>query len=124
MTDRGELGRVLVEMEHEGWRALSNGTGADFYDRNLTENAVMIFPMGVLDRAQSIEAMRAAPPWSSFRIDEPQVMSLTAESAILTYRATAQRDGQPEYNALMTTAFVKEDGTWKTALHQHTPIVS
>jgi hypothetical protein len=111
----------LIELEHEGWRALSEGAGADFYDRHLTENAMMVFPGMIMTRQESIEAMRAAPPWKSFRIEDPKVVSLTADSALLTYRATAQREGHAQYSALMTSVYLNQDGTWKMVFHQQTP---
>jgi len=114
--------KTLVSLEEQGWQALSQGTGADFYRRNLADHALMVFPFGVLAREQSIETMKAAPPWASFRIEDPRVVGLTDDSAILTYRATAQRAGQEPYSALLTTVFVKQDGTWRTAFHQQTPV--
>ena len=116
------LEESLVALEHQGWQALSEGTGADFYRACLTDNAVMVFPGMVMNREQSIEAMEAAPPWESFQITEPTVVQLTDESAVLTYKATAQRAGQEPYSALMTSAYVDQAGTWKMAFHQQTPL--
>jgi hypothetical protein len=122
---RGEdLLRTLVALEEQGWQALAQGTGADFYQRNLANQALMVFPFGVLTREQSVEAIKAAPPWASFRIEDPRIVQLTADSAVLTYRATAQRAGQEPYSALMTTVFVREVGAWKTAFHQQTPVTA
>jgi hypothetical protein len=120
---RGEdVRKILIALEERGWQALSQGTGVEFYQRNLTDHALMVFPFGVLTREQSIEAIRAAPPWASFRIEDPRVVELTDDSAILTYRVTAQRAGQEPYSALIATVFVKHEGTWKTAFHQQTPV--
>ncbi len=116
------LRQTLVSLEEQGWQALSQGTGADFYQKNLTDHALMVFPIGVLTREQSIETIKAAPPWASFRIEDPRVIALTDDSAILTYRCTAQRAGQEPYSALMTTVFVRHEGAWKTAFHQQTPV--
>lgn len=62
--------------------------------------------------------MEAAPPWSIYRIAHPMALGLTHGSAVLTYRATAQRAGQDPYDAFMTTLFVERDGAWRTALHR------
>jgi hypothetical protein len=113
---------LLVTLETEGWEALSQGTGADFYQRALPDDAVTVFPFGVLTRQQSIEAMRAAPPWATFRIEEPRVVRLTDDSAILTYCATAQRTGQEPYSAYTTTVFVRRDGAWRPVFHQQSPV--
>jgi hypothetical protein len=81
----------------------------------------MAFAFGVLTRQRAIETMRDAPPWATFRIEDPRVIALTDGSAILTYHCTARRAGQEPYTAVMTTVFVQHDGTWKTAFHQQTP---
>ena len=117
-----ELRHTLVSTETAGWQALSDGTGADFYDQHLTADAIMVFPFGVLARQQSIESIRAAPPWATFAIEEPRIVELDNDSAILTYRATAQRQGEAPYSALMTTVFVWSEGRWMTAFHQQTPV--
>ena len=120
----GDLEQTLIAREAEAWQALSEGAGADFYQRNLSPDALMVFPFGVLDREAAIASLREAPPWTSYQIDEPRVIGLTETSALLTYLARAQRTGHTSYTARMTTVFVRQDGDWKTAFHQQTPISS
>ncbi len=115
------IGQHLLELEDQGWAALSSGKGAGFYEEHLAEDARMVFPFGVMTRAGSVEAMRVAPPWSRYRIEDPTVAQLTPGSALLTYRAIAQRDGQQEYRAWMSSVYVLRDGRWKMAFHQQTP---
>ena len=81
----------------------------------------MVFGFGVLDRAQALEAMADAPPWSWFRIEEPRVVELGADAAALTYLATAQRDGEAEFSGRTTSVYVRSDGSWRLVLHQQTP---
>lgn len=116
-----DLTQTLIALEDHAWRGLSQGTGAEFYERNLTPDALMAFPFGLLDREAAIASLRDAPPWATYQIDDPRVIALTDASAILTYQATAQRTGEEPYLARMTTVFVNVDGTWKTAFHQQTP---
>jgi hypothetical protein len=40
----------LIELEREGWRALSSGAGGAYYRKRLTDNALMAFSFGVLTR--------------------------------------------------------------------------
>ncbi len=82
----------------------------------------MVFPFGVLTREQAVDAIKAAPHWANFRIEQPRVVVLADDGAILTYQATAQRAGQEPYSALMTTVFVKREGAWKTVFHKQTPV--
>ena len=116
------LEQTLVALEEHAWQALSQGTGADFYQQNLVPDAVMVFPFGVMTREQTIASLETAAPWSRYQIEEPHVLSLGEDSALLAYRATAERAGEPPYIAYMTTVFVKQDGSWKTAFHQQTPV--
>lgn len=116
------LEQTLVALEVQAWQALRQGMGADFYQRNLVPDAVMVFPFGVMTREQTIASLQTAAPWSRYQIEEPHVLSLGEDSAILFYRATAQRTGEPPYIAYLTTAFVKHDGSWRTAFHQQTPV--
>ncbi len=119
-----DLLQTLVALEHQAWQALSQGTGADFYERTLTPDALMVFPFGLLDREATIASLHDAPPWTSYQIDDPRVITLTDASAVLTYTATAQRADDAPYLARMTTVFVREPGSddWLTAFHQQTPI--
>ncbi|MGH2699001.1 MAG: nuclear transport factor 2 family protein [Actinomycetota bacterium] len=116
------LERTLLDLEQDGWRALSGGDPVSFYDDILTEDAVMILPapVGTLTREQAVESLDVIP-WSRFDISEPRVIELTESSALVTYKVVAQREGQGEYVALMTSAYVKANGRWKLALHQQTP---
>ena len=114
---------TLSGLEEEGWKALSEGRAAEFYEREMVEEAVMVLPMPVvLDKAGAVAAMSQAPPWASFSIEEPRLLRLGPDSASLVYRATAQREGSPRYRALMTSTYVRRSGAWKLALHQQTSL--
>jgi hypothetical protein len=76
-----------------------------------------------MDKERCVEAVERNA-WSSFRIDEPRVVWLGAESGIVAYKATAERtQGAAPYVAYMSTGYVKRAGAWKVAFHQQTPIV-
>ncbi len=112
----------LVELEEAGWQALSDGSATDFYDRLLADDALMLFPGGLrLDRAAVLAAMGDAPPWCWFRLEGFDVRLAAADAAVVTYSATAQREGDVEYHALMSSVYVRRDGDWRLFLHQHTP---
>ena len=115
---------LLVDLEHKGWQALSGDNGAEFYDAFLADEAMMVLPMGILERDACIEAIASAPPWKWFELTDVRVVVLTEESAIVAYTARAQREGQPEYAALMSTTYVLTDDEWLIALHQQTPLMS
>jgi hypothetical protein len=109
----------LLALEHQFWKG-----DAEFYRRQLTERAVMVFPEppGVLTGDKILEAIASAPRWAEVRIDEPRIVDLTQESALVTYKATARREGDgQDYVALVSSVYVNGDGSWKLAFHQQTP---
>ena len=114
----------LIEIEEQGWLALSSAGEASkkFYNSVLRDDAIMLFPGGTLiDGKEKILASLAAQPWKSFQIEEPQVISLSENAGVLIYRVTAQREGSDPYVALISSTYVLSDGTWKLVLHQQTP---
>jgi hypothetical protein len=120
--DDEQLERMLLALEDEGWDALSSDRGAAFYDEILTPHALMVVPGMVLTKERAVKEIEAGRPWSDFRIEDPMVVRLTEQSAVLTYRATARRGNEPEHFTLMTSVYVENGGSWKLAFHQQTPI--
>jgi hypothetical protein len=111
----------LIALERRGWEALSSDGGGAYYREHLADDAVMAFGFGVLSREQALAAMSSAPPWATFEIDEPRVVELTADSAVVVYRVRAQRAGDAPYEAVASSTFVRRGGTWQLAFHQQTP---
>ncbi len=119
MTDADEL----IALEIDGWRALSTGGAAAtaFYDRVLDDAVVMLLPGGMrlADRDAILQSMSGAP-WTTFELDDPQVVALGDDGAVVVYGVDAVRDGAP-YSALVSSAYVRRDGAWRLASHQQTP---
>ena len=111
----------LVALERQGWQALADGRGGEYYRQHLAADALMAFPFGVMGREAVIEAMEQAPPWVSFELADPKVVELDDGCGIVVYRATAQRAGQPQYEATISSTFVRRDGQWLLVFHQQTP---
>jgi hypothetical protein len=112
----------LLEIELDGWRALTGRSGAHFYDRVMSADARMVFPMGVFDRASSLDAIRSAAPWETFHVESESVIRPAPNVGIVVYRATAKRAGSDEYQAWMSSTYIRDDeGAWKLVLHQQSP---
>ena len=119
MSDAQAHDQDLLNLERQFWKG-----DADFYRRNLTDRAVMVFPepAGVLTRDKILETIASSRRWADVRIDDARVVVLIRETALLTYKATARREGdEKDYVALVSSVYVKRDGAWKLAFHQHTP---
>jgi len=119
MADAAARDQDLLNLERQFWKG-----DADFYRRNLTDKAVMVFPepAGVLTREKILETIASSPRWADVRIDDARVVELTRETALVTYKATARREGdRNDYVALVSSVYVNRDGAWTLAFHQHTP---
>ena len=114
----------LLELERAGWQALSAGgdEAASFYAEVLAKDVLMLLPGGMVvdDRDRVIDSMRGAP-WTSFELTDERVLDLSRDSAVVAYQATARREGS-EYRALFNSTYVRENDSWKLALHQQTPL--
>ena len=113
----------LVALETDGWEALSAdpAAAAEFYGRVLDDEVVMLLPGGMrlADRETILGSMGGAP-WSSFALEDPQVVPLGADGALVVYGVVAEREGAT-YSALVSSAYVRRDGAWRLAFHQQTP---
>ncbi len=118
-TGRGDLERL----ERRGWDSLCDGTGAEFYGALMTDDAVMVLADGsVLDRAAVVAALRDAPVWRSYEIDQARLIDAGSGSAALVYRAVAHRgDDEPPFTAWMSSLYVDDGEGWRLALYQQTP---
>lgn len=114
----------LVELERQGWRALSTSGRAatEFYDGVVDDRVLFLLPGGMRleDRQAVVESMGGAP-WASAELEDLQVHPLGADCAAVHYGVVAQRPGSAPYSALMSSVYVRRDGGWKLALHQQTP---
>lgn len=111
----------LVALEAEGWDALVRGEGGAYYTERMLDDGLMVVPGMVLTKTDAITGIEQAPPWAWYRITDARTIALTDDVALLVYTATAQRGGEAEYRAHMSSTYVRRGGQWKLAAHQQTP---
>jgi hypothetical protein len=112
----------LLRLETDGWEALHQGTGRAYYSGLLADDAGMLLPqVGLLSHDKALDGMEGQP-WSWFQIRNPLTVELSDDAAVLHYRVQARRDFQEEYQALISSTYVRRDGRWRLALHQQTPV--
>ena len=116
----------LLDFEHQGWKSLCNSAGADFYGQIMTRDGVFVLAHGqVFDRQAVIDSLNDAPPWRSYDIADERLIVLSDDHAILVYTGRAFRDGdEPAFIALMSSVYTRQDGVWRLALYQQTPVPS
>lgn len=110
----------LEQLERDGWQALSGPDGAEFYEAVMLDDGVMVFPGMVMDKASALDAMRSVTPWTTFDLTDLRVIRPGPDSGVVTYRASAVRDGR-QYEAWVSSVYVRHEGAWKLILHQQSP---
>ena len=114
----------FIALEEQGWMVLSTGGAVvkAFYDTWLADDAVMVFPSGMLlDGKADILGAIDPQPWQSFRFDQPRVIWLSETAAVVVHGVTAPREGAAPYIALISSACAVRDEQWKLVVHQPTP---
>ena len=113
----------LLELEHDGWRSLCDKSGADFYGKVMTDNALMVLAHGhALDRDAVIQSLNDAPPWHEYEISDERLIKINDDTATLVYIGRARRPDAPEFRALMSSTYTRHPDGWRLALYQQTPI--
>ena len=112
------LAEELIRVERRGWEALCSDKASSYYREHLTDDALMAFPFGVMEREEALSAMAATQPWSRFEIENPRVVPLGPECGVVVYSVTAQREGHEPFSAIMSSTFVRRGDDWKLAFHQ------
>ncbi len=114
----------LLRLEQAGWMSLCDGSGDDYYGRIMTPDGAMVLADGsVLDRDGVVQSLRDAPAWSSYEISDERIVPLGPDAAALVYTGRSFRAaGGPAFVAAMSSVYVRQDGQWRLALYQQTPV--
>ncbi len=114
----------VEKLEQNGWQALATdqATARTYYDSLLAEEAVMLFPGGMLVKGkEAILASIDSQPWHSFELSEVQVIGVNEGVKVIIYKVAAQHEGNHVYEALISSTYVWREDSWKLILHQQTP---
>jgi ketosteroid isomerase-like protein len=111
---------LLFALEEQFWVK-----GSDYYESHLADAAMMVFPdpAGVQIKDEILSSVAGASRWTDVSLEEHRVMELSSGAALVTYKATARRAGEPKpYRARAASAYVHDGRRWKLAFHQQTPL--
>ena len=81
----------------------------------------MVVDTGVIERGAVLAALQGST-WDSYELSEQRVVRLGDRAAILVYRVRAERGGDV-VDRRMSTTYVYQEGRWRTAAHQQTPVL-
>jgi hypothetical protein len=110
----------LWKVEEEFWRG-----DAGYYEEALAPHATMVLPApaGIMDRVNTVQAIRNAPRWQSVEFRDRRSLSAAGQTRILVYRVLAKRSqDQASYEALCSSVYIQVKNTWQLLLHQQTPL--
>jgi hypothetical protein len=109
---------ALWDLEARFWT-----DGAESARGMTAKNAVFVFPFpaGILRGDALWRERDVAQRWRSVVMNE-RFVSLKDDIAVLAYRVTAERGGDPIYEALCTSTYLRDDDTWLRLSHQQTPV--
>jgi hypothetical protein len=96
---------------------------ADFYRENLDDTCLVAFTeMSGLLSKEDIASRIKDDRWRAIDLSVKGFIEPTPGLAILTYEAHGKRASGEDYAAVVSSGYVKRDGSWKMAFHQHTPL--
>jgi hypothetical protein len=115
------LEHVLLARIGEFLDAIGAGD-MEFFERNLTDDALLIFPGHVYTKATGIDAMRDHPPYVKYDLADPRIVHLEDSTAVITYHVTVMHtENVAPQSTVVTTVLAKQGDTWRMALTQWTP---
>jgi Domain of unknown function (DUF4440) len=108
----------LLEVEEQFWRG-----DANFFRKNVADDALFVFsqPVGVLNKDQSIEAIRDGERWAEVTFDDVRVEEISADVAVIVYGANAKTESGNPYSAMASSVYVERNGSTLLVLHQQSP---
>jgi len=114
MTDE----ETLWAMEERFWTE-----GAASARSMTAKGAVFVFPYpaGILRGNDIWRESQVAQRWRSVVFLE-RCFTRENDVAILAYQVSAERDGTPIHEALCTSSYLNDNGTWLRVAHQQTPL--
>ena len=109
---------TLWDLEERFWTQ-----GADSARHMSAKGAVFVLPLpaGILLGDALWREKDVAQRWRSIVMSE-RYLSREKNIAVLAYRVSAERGDEPIYEALCTSTYLNDEGTWLRLVHQQTPI--
>jgi hypothetical protein len=116
------LEQELLAIEEGFWTATDR---VHFFGEHMAGDAVMVFPepTGIMDEEAIIASLEGSFAWSEVSIEQVQLVHLRDTAAVLASRAAARKDGRDPYSVYAASVYVlQDDGVWRLAFHQQTPV--
>lgn len=116
--------KELLALENDGWKALCDGTAAQYYGEMMSADALMVLANGAtMNRSEVRAALAQAPPWLRYEIADTRVIDIDPGTAALVYTGRAWREGSDEpFVGAMSSVYHRTQTGWQLALYQQTAV--
>ncbi len=115
----------LLKLEEKAWNANKN-RDAEFFRNYMHDDGLVVTSFGVINKEQAIKEIENNPrELLHFEIKEPNVITLSDNSALLNYKVNTESSLEGEkgsFYAIITTVYVKKNKNWRAIFHQHSPL--
>jgi hypothetical protein len=108
----------LWHLEEQFWLG-----DADFYERRLGAQALMVLPppAGILDRPCTVQSIGSGARWRVASFQDRHLAFPATDTAILAYTVRADRGGpDTRYTARCSSTYCRSREGWQLVLHQQT----
>jgi hypothetical protein len=124
MSNSSDTLAAVLELEHAGWKSLSDGSADEFYGRLMTGDALMVLANGaVMDRAAVTAALGQSPLWVRYEISDARLVEIGADTAALVYTGKGWREGADDpFVGAMSSVYHRTDTGWQLVLYQQTAV--
>jgi hypothetical protein len=124
-----EVEKELLDLEERQWRA-NREADAEFYRRYCADNFVIVSRFGVLTKDQVLAqfAKGNVNPFLRTEMEEPRVLTIGQDSALVTYKETIEASIDAEggktrtFSIYASTVYRRTADGWRFVFHQQTPL--
>lgn len=115
---------VVTTKEKQKWESwLKNNT--DFFESSLAEDHITIDSSGLIIKKPELVAYVLDQEVKDYSINDIQVVTLSEDIALLTYKATQRytyQGQEVENEVVVSSIWVYRSGEWLNILHQETSV--
>jgi hypothetical protein len=115
---------AVVELETGVWDALRRGD-AEADNQLLADDFLGVYPSGFANRADHVGQLVNGPTVASFELHDARMMVISADDALLSYRADFRRPAgdasEPVESMYISSLWSRRAGRWVNVFSQDSP---
>jgi len=124
-----DVEKELIALEEQQWKANREADG-EFYRRYCADDFIIVSTFGVLTKDQVLAQFERGNvnPFLRTDMEDPRVLVLGEDSALLSYKETIEASVDAEggarrtFSIYATTVYRRTSDGWRFVFHQQTPL--